>query len=90
MVPVTNLFQRLALQGRRAAASGDRSAEPIRRARRRKSATVYKDRSPVYSVDKLQIPLYVGVADNDEDVNIEEDMQLVDALRARKAEARRD
>jgi len=35
-------------------------------------------------VDKLQIPLYVGVAANDEDVNIEESMQLVDALRARK------
>jgi hypothetical protein len=45
---------------------------------------IYKDRSPLYSVDKLQIPLYVGVTKNDEDVNIEEDMQLVDALRARK------
>jgi dipeptidyl aminopeptidase/acylaminoacyl peptidase len=38
----------------------------------------------VYSVDRLQIPLLVGVATNDEDVNIEESMQLVDALRARK------
>jgi dipeptidyl aminopeptidase/acylaminoacyl peptidase len=45
---------------------------------------VYKERSPVYSVDRLQIPLLVGVASNDEDVNIEESMQLVDALRARK------
>jgi dipeptidyl aminopeptidase/acylaminoacyl peptidase len=46
---------------------------------------IYKERSPVYSIDKLQIPLYVGVTKNDEDVNIEEDMQLVDALRSRKA-----
>jgi dipeptidyl aminopeptidase/acylaminoacyl peptidase len=45
---------------------------------------VYKDRSPVYGVDRLRIPLFVGVATNDEDVNIEESMQLVDALRARK------
>ena len=36
------------------------------------------------SVDKLQIPLLVHIADNDKDVNIEEGMQLVDALRARK------
>lgn len=42
------------------------------------------DRSPLYSVDKLQIPLHVGVTKNDEDVNIEEDMQIVDALRACK------
>jgi dipeptidyl aminopeptidase/acylaminoacyl peptidase len=45
---------------------------------------VYKERSPLFLVDKLQIPLYVAVARNDEDVNIEENMQLVDALRARK------
>jgi len=38
----------------------------------------------LFGVDKLQIPLHVGVATNDEDVNIEESMQLVDALRARK------
>ena len=35
-------------------------------------------------MDKLQIPLLVHMTENDEDVNIEEDMQLVDALRARK------
>ena len=38
----------------------------------------------MYQIDKLQIPLYVGVTRNDEDVNFEEDQQLVDALRARK------
>ena len=72
------------MEGRRAAAPGDRSRRTATAACRPSSHDVYKDRSPLYSVDKLQIPLYVGVTRNDEDVNIEEDMQLVDALRARK------
>ena len=72
------------VEGRRAAASGDRSREPLRRAAGRQKHDIYKDRSPLYSVDKLQIPLLVHVTKNDEDVNIEEDMQLVDALRSRK------
>jgi dipeptidyl aminopeptidase/acylaminoacyl peptidase len=84
MVPVTNLFQRLAYKG------VERQHQAIDPANRYgglpfEKRDIYKDRSPVYSVDKLQIPLYVGVTKNDEDVNIEEDMQLVDALRARKA-----
>ena len=83
MVPVTNLFQRLAYKGL------ERQHQLIDPANRygglpADRRDVYKDRSPVYGVDKLQIPLYVGVTKNDEDVNIEEDMQLVDALRARK------
>ncbi|MGC4081441.1 MAG: prolyl oligopeptidase family serine peptidase, partial [Vicinamibacterales bacterium] len=45
---------------------------------------VYRYRSPLFHVDDLRIPLLVHVADNDEDVNIDEAMQLVDALRARK------
>ena len=83
MVPVTNLFQRLAWEGI------DRQHQAIDPANRlgglpSERHDLYKDRSPLYSVDKLQIPLYVGIARNDEDVNIEEDLQLVDALRARK------
>ena len=83
MVPVTNLFQRLAYKG------VERQHQAIDPANRYgglpfERHDIYKDRSPLYSVDKLQIPLYVGVTKNDEDVNIEEDMQLVDALRARK------
>ncbi len=83
MVPVTNLFQRLAWKG------VERQHEAIDPANRygglpAERHDVYKDRSPLYNVDKLQIPLYVGVTRNDEDVNIEEDMQLVDALRSRK------
>jgi hypothetical protein len=83
MVPVTNLFQRLAWKG------VERQHQPIDPQNRygglpSERQEVYKDRSPLYNVDKLQIPLYVGVTRNDQDVNIEEDMQLVDALRSRK------
>jgi dipeptidyl aminopeptidase/acylaminoacyl peptidase len=83
MVPVSNLFQRLAWKGvekqKEAIDPQDRyGGLPHER------HDVYKERSPLYHVDKLQIPLYVGVTKNDEDVNIEEDMQLVDALRSRK------
>jgi len=83
MVPVTNLFQRLAWKGverqHQAIDPGNRyGGLPSER------HDLYKERSPLYNVDKLQIPLYVGVARNDDDVNIEEDMQLIDALRSRK------
>jgi dipeptidyl aminopeptidase/acylaminoacyl peptidase len=83
MVPVTNLFQRLAWKG------VDRQKQAIDPQNRygglpHERREVYRYRSPLYGVDKLQIPLYVAVAKNDEDVNIEENMQLVDALRARK------
>ncbi len=83
MVPVTNLFQRLAWKGierqRQLIDPQNRFGGPPSEKRQ-----VYKDRSPVYGVDRLQIPLFVGVVTNDDDVNIEESMQLVDALRARK------
>jgi dipeptidyl aminopeptidase/acylaminoacyl peptidase len=45
---------------------------------------VYRERSPLFQVDRLRIPLLVHVARNDEDVNIEEDLPLVNALRSHK------
>jgi dipeptidyl aminopeptidase/acylaminoacyl peptidase len=83
IVPVTNLFQRLAWKG------VERQKQAIDPQNRygglpHERRDVYKERSPLYNIDKLRIPLYVAVAKNDEDVNIEEDMQLVDALRSRK------
>ena len=85
MVPVTNLFQRLAWKG------VERQHDLIDPANRygglpsdREAQAVYKERSPLYQIDKLEIPLYVGVTRNDQDVNFEEDQQLVDALRSRK------
>jgi dipeptidyl aminopeptidase/acylaminoacyl peptidase len=83
MVPVTNLFHRLARKGvdrqRRAIDPQNRfGGSPWER------PDVYRDRSPLFHVDRLQVPLLVHVTENDEDVNIDEAMQLVDALRARK------
>jgi len=83
LVPVTNLFHRLAWKG------VERQHQAIDPQNRygglpADKHDVYRDRSPLFNVDKLRIPLLVHVARNDEDVNIEEDMQLVDALRARK------
>ena len=83
MVPVTNLFQRLAWKGI------DRQRQLIDPHNRFGGAPsekrdVYKERSPLFGVDRLQIPLFVAVATNDLDVNIEESMPLIDALRARK------
>jgi dipeptidyl aminopeptidase/acylaminoacyl peptidase len=83
MVPVTNLFQRLAWKG------VERQHAAIDPANRlgglpAERHDIYKERSPLYQIDRLQIPLLVHVARNDDDVNIEEDMQLIDALRARK------
>lgn len=83
LVPVTNLFHRLAWKGE------ERQREKIDPANRLGGLPadrhdVYKDRSPLFQVDKLQIPLLVHLAGNDVDVNIEEGMQLVDALRSRK------
>jgi dipeptidyl aminopeptidase/acylaminoacyl peptidase len=83
IVPVTNLFQRLAWKGidlqRQMIDPHNRFGGPPSEKRE-----VYKERSPLFGVDRLQIPLLVTVAANDQDVNIEESMPLVDALRARK------
>jgi len=83
MVPVTNLFQRLAWKG---VEFQHQLIDPANRygGLPAQKHDIYKDRSPVYNVEKLQIPLLVHVTKNDEDVNIEEDMQIVDALRSRK------
>jgi len=83
--PVTNLFHRLARKGveqqRRAIDPQNRfGGGPSER------PDVYRYRSPLFHVDDLRIPLLVHIADNDEDVNIDEAMPLVDALRARKPE----
>jgi dipeptidyl aminopeptidase/acylaminoacyl peptidase len=83
LVPVTNLFHRVARKGQ------ERQLQVIDPHNRfggtpSEKPEAYRERSPLFHVDKLQIPLLVHVADNDEDVTIEESMQLVDALRARK------
>jgi dipeptidyl aminopeptidase/acylaminoacyl peptidase len=82
LAPVTNLFHRMARKG----SSHLQAIDPQRRfgglPHQRPDAYTY--RSPLFHVDRLEIPLLVHLAANDDDVNIDEGMQLVDALRARK------
>jgi dipeptidyl aminopeptidase/acylaminoacyl peptidase len=82
IVPVTNLVFRLSYKGpsyQREFATQMRIAGlPFEK------RDIYIQRSPLYSVDKLHVPLLVHVATNDEDVNFVEDQQIIDALRSRK------
>jgi|SRR5687768_3477360 dipeptidyl aminopeptidase/acylaminoacyl peptidase len=82
MVPVTNLVFRLSYKGpgyQHAFATQERiQGLPFEK------PDLYIERSPLYHVDKLRIPLLVHVATNDTDVNFVEDQQIVDALRSRK------
>ncbi|MFN7983641.1 MAG: alpha/beta fold hydrolase [Vicinamibacterales bacterium] len=83
IVPVTNLFHRLALKGveaqRRAIDPQNRfGGSPSER------PDVYRYRSPLFHVDDLRVPVVLSLADNDDDVSIDEAMPLADAFRARK------
>lgn len=82
IVPVTNLIFRLSLNGpeyQRYFAT-----QPLLGGLPYENPHEYIARSPLYLVPKLQVPLLVHVATNDEDVNFVEDQQLVWALRAQK------
>jgi dipeptidyl aminopeptidase/acylaminoacyl peptidase len=82
MVPVTNLVFRLSYKGpgyqRQFATQSRIQGLPFEK------RDLYVERSPLYHVDKLQVPLLVHVATNDTDVNFVENQQIVDALRSRK------
>ena len=41
---------------------------------------IYIERSPLYHVDKIKVPVAVHVATNDQDVNFVEDQQMIHAL----------
>jgi dipeptidyl aminopeptidase/acylaminoacyl peptidase len=82
IVPVTNLVFRLSYKGPGyqrdfATQSGIQGLPFEKRA-------LYIERSPLYHVDKLKVPLLVHVATNDTDVDFVEDQQIIDALRSRK------
>lgn len=82
MVPVTNLVFRLSYKGPNyqrsfSTQSGIQGLPFEKRAE-------YIRRSPLYHVEKLQVPLLVHVATNDTDVDYVEDQQLVWKLRALK------
>ena len=83
LVPVTNLFQRLAWNGveqRKASIDPQNRYGGLPHEKRDE----YKRRSPIYQIDAVEIPLLVHITRNDADVVFEEAAQLVDALRARK------
>ena len=82
IVPVANLFHRLASKG----VEQRRVFDPQNRfgGLPSEKPQIYRERSPVFLVDKLKIPLLVHLAANDTDVTVEEGLQLIDALRARQ------
>jgi dipeptidyl aminopeptidase/acylaminoacyl peptidase len=82
IVPVTNLIFRLSLKG--PSYQWDFATQKRIQGLPFEKPDIYIERSPLYHVDKLQVPLLVHVATNDLDVNYVEDQQMVDALRSRK------
>lgn len=84
IVPVTNLVFRLSYKGpfyQRSFATQERlRGLPFEKREE------YIERSPVYHVDNLEVPLLVHMATNDEDVNWVEGEQMINALRAKKPE----
>jgi dipeptidyl aminopeptidase/acylaminoacyl peptidase len=82
IVPVTNLVFRLSYKG--PSYQGDFATQKRLRGLPFEKREEYIRRSPLYSVDKLRVPLLVHVATNDTDVDFVEDQQMVDALRSRK------
>ena len=82
MVPVTNLVFRLSYKG--PGYQRQFSTQSRIRGLPFEKRSLYIERSPLYHVDKLQVPLLVHVATNDTDVDFVEDQQIVDALRSRK------
>jgi dipeptidyl aminopeptidase/acylaminoacyl peptidase len=81
-VPVTNLFFRLSWKGpayQRSFATQERiRGLPFER------REIYRERSPYYRIEKLDVPLLVHVATNDTDVNFEEAEPLIYKLNVLK------
>jgi dipeptidyl aminopeptidase/acylaminoacyl peptidase len=81
-VPVTNLFFRLSYKGpgyQRFFATQERiRGLPF------EQREIYRERSPYYQVEKLDVPLLVHVATNDTDVNFEEAEPLIYKLNVLK------
>lgn len=82
MVPVTNLVFRLSYKG--PSYQWDFATQARIGGLPFEKREEYIRRSPLYHVDKLNVPLLVHVATNDTDVDFVEDQQMVDALRSRK------
>ena len=77
-VPVTNLVFRLSYKGPDYTA--DFATEKRIGGQVHEKQAVYIERSPVYQVDKIKVPVMVHVATNDQDVNFVEDQFMIYAL----------
>lgn len=82
IVPVTNLVFRLSFKG--PGYQWDYATQKRIGGLPFEKQDIYIERSPLYHVDNLKVPLLVHVATNDRDVDFVEDQQIVDALRSRK------
>jgi len=84
MVPVTNLTFRLSYKGPGYASTFSAQPRIGGLPYERGAREVYIERSPVYHVDRLEIPLIVHVARNDDDVDFVECEMMVHALEYEK------
>jgi dipeptidyl aminopeptidase/acylaminoacyl peptidase len=84
IVPVSNLIERVERKGVERQLALIDPAHRVFGTSPQSKPEIYKERSPLFQVEKLRIPLLVHVARNDQDVEIDEDMPLVEALRVEK------
>lgn len=77
-VPVTNLVFRLSYKGPSYEASFIKQKRIGGEVHEKQD--IYIERSPVYHVDKIRVPVMVHVATNDQDVNFVEDQMMIYAL----------
>ncbi len=78
-VPVTNLVFRLSYKG--PSYEGDFVQQKRIGGEVHEKRDIYIERSPVYHVDKIKVPVMVHVATNDQDVNFVEDQMMIYALK---------
>ncbi len=84
IVPVSNLIFRLSFKGPRY--QRNFSTQERLRGLPFERRELYKERSPLYNVEKLHVPVLVHLATNDTDVNFEEAEALVHKLQVLKPE----
>jgi len=84
IVPVSNLIFRLSYKG--PAYQAYFSTQERIRGLPFERREIYVERSPVYQVDRLQVPILVHVATNDDDVDFVEAEMFVHALEVKKPE----
>ena len=84
IVPVTNLIERVERKGIEKQLSLIDPSHRFFADPPEAHPDIYKERSPLFQVDRLRIPLLVHVVKNDQDVEFDEDRPLVEALRTLK------